>query len=150
MAGDERMKLGTVQAGMTVYDADGTPVGAIEEVYAAVADPTGDPLSDAEMAGQPVAWASGATWAESLERLLDLADGETFSGDEARRIVQDGFMLVAGEGLAGKAQLVGCYQVADVRDDGVYLRPADEIADEVAQAPDAEAGESDLGHDQHG
>jgi hypothetical protein len=149
MAGEERMKLGTVETGMAVYGPGGAQIGTVEAVYAAVADPNGDPLSDAEMAGGPVSWAQGTTWAESLGKLVDLQDGETFSREEARRLVQDGFLWVEGEGLAGKERLVGCYRVAEVRDGGVYLREVEPPAAEPAGA--AQAGDqTDLGHDQHG
>lgn len=149
MAGEERMKLGSVQAGMNVYGPGGARIGTVEAVYAAVADPNGDPLSDAEMAGGPVEWARGATWAESLGNLVDLEEGEAFSKEEARRLVQDGFLCVEGEGLTGKERLVGCYRVEETREEGVYLR--EEAAPAAEDSGSAgEGNQSDLGHDQHG
>jgi hypothetical protein len=79
-------------------------------------------LSDAEMTGQPVAWAQGESWAESLARLAELPEGETFPREEARRLVADGFLSIEGGGLTGRERLVGCAQVEDVRDEGVYLK----------------------------
>jgi hypothetical protein len=128
MAADERLMLRSVQTGMTVYDADGNEVGTVQAIYPAVADPNGDPLSDAEMTGAPVEWATGSTWAESLAHLAEMDAGETFPKDLARRLVQDGFMCVEGEGLAGRERLVGCYQVAEIREEGVILHAEEDPA----------------------
>jgi hypothetical protein len=128
MAADERLRLRSVQTGMTVYDADGNEVGTVQAIYPAVADPNGDPLSDAEMTGAPVEWATGSTWAESLAHLAEMEGGETFPRDLARRLVQDGFMCVEGKGLAGRERLIGCYQVAEIREDGVILHANEETS----------------------
>lgn len=135
MAAEERLLLRAVQVGMAVHDAAGEQLGTVEAVYAAVADPNGDPLSDAEMSGTPVEWATGSTWAESLAHLAGLEEGETFPKELARRLVQSGFMCVEGEGLAGRARLVGCYRVAGVRDDGVFLHPDEPQGEEEGEAP---------------
>jgi hypothetical protein len=111
-----------VEVGMAVHGPDGETIGTVQDIYPAVADPHGNPLSDAEMTGQPVAWATGETWAESLTHLAELPEGESFSKEEAGRLVQDGFLRVEGSGLAGRDRLIGCDQVADVREDGVHLR----------------------------
>ncbi|MDT8307370.1 MAG: hypothetical protein RRC07_15675 [Anaerolineae bacterium] len=121
MAAEERLLLRAVQVGMPVYNAAEERLGTVEAIYAAVADPNGDPLSDAEMSGTPVAWARGNTWAESLALLAGLPAGEVFPKELARRLVQSGFLCVEGEQLSGRDQLVGCYRVAEVRDDGVFL-----------------------------
>lgn len=122
MASDDRVRMRAVEEGMTVYSADGEAIGTVQAVYPAVADPNGNPLSDAEMTGQPVEWAKGESWAESLARLAGLPEGESFPREEARRLVAGGFLCVEGGSLTGRERLVGCDQVADVREDGVYLK----------------------------
>ena len=78
MGSDDRVSMRASEVGMTVYGPDGEAIGTVQAVYPAVADPYGNPLSDAEMTGQPVEWAKGESWAESLARLAELPEGEAF------------------------------------------------------------------------
>jgi hypothetical protein len=149
MAAEERLMLRSAEVGMAVYDAEGEEVGVVQAIYPAVADPNGDPLSDAEMTGAPVTWATKTTWAESLAHLAELPEGEIVSPERARRLVENGFMCVEGAGLSGADRLIGCYQVSEIREDGVYLQAAEDEEKQPAGAEDA-ADQPDLGHDQHG
>jgi hypothetical protein len=121
MTSDDRLKMRAVEAGMAVHSPDGQAIGTVQAVYPAVADPNGNPLSDAEMTGQPVEWAKGESWADSLARLAELPEGETIPREEARRLVQGGFLVLEGGSLTGRDRLIACDEVADVRDDGVHL-----------------------------
>lgn len=126
MGSDDRVRMQASEVGMTVYGPDGEAIGTVQAVYPAVADPYGNPLSDAEMTGQPVEWAKGESWAESLARLAELPEGEAFPREEARLLVQSGFLCVEGTNLTGRDRLIGCDQVDEVRGDGVHLKaPAD-------------------------
>ena len=127
MGSDDRVRILASEVGMTVYDPDGQAMGTVQAVYPAVADPNGNPLSDAEMTGQPVTWAKGESWADSLARLAELPEGETFPREEARLLVQSGFLCVEGGDLTGRDRLIGCDRVAEVRDDGVHLKAATDM-----------------------